>query len=112
MGLSVYRSCSWKEKREVLGTFWQTEVNPLPRINEAAIEYGPYAVLCIAVIAVEFVPVLVYAIARSDWWGWLVGAAEAFTLLSLRWSIVRNRALKRNVASGSESFASSTAGSN
>lgn len=98
VGLDVYRSCSWQEKREVLGAFWHTGVHPSERINEAALEYGPYAVLCIVVIVLELVPVILYSIVRGDAWGWLAGLLELGVIASLRWALVRSRTLKSRFA--------------
>jgi hypothetical protein len=97
MGLSIYRSCSWQEKRQVLDVFWRPKIHASSKINMAALEYGPYAILCILVIALELVPVIVYAVDRGNAWGWLAVIAEALTLLSLWWAYTRNRNIKAEV---------------
>ena len=94
MQLDVYRSCSRQEKREVLNTFWRSSSHESSRINEAALQYGPYAAACLFVIILEVVPLLAVSIRRGYAWSWLAVALEAVTVLSLWWSVVRLRALK------------------
>jgi len=90
----VYRSCSWREKREVLDAFWRTRDNSSDRINQAALEYGPYAVASLVVIVLELVPVMIYTVERGNAFGWLSVVAELAVLASLWWSVVRWRSLK------------------
>ena len=90
----MYRSCSWREKREVLDAFWRNKDQPSDRINQAALEYGPYAVAALVVIVLELVPVMIFTVERGNAFAWLCVAAEAGVLASLWWSVVRWRSLK------------------
>ena len=94
MRLDVYRSCSRGEKRDVLNAYWRSSTQPTPRIKEAALQYGPYAIVCLAIVVLEVVPLLIVSIARGFAWSWIVGGFEALNLLSLWWAVVRLRALK------------------
>ena len=94
MQLDVYRSCSRQEKREVLNAFWRSSSHPSSRINQAALQYGPFAAWCLFVVVLEVVPLLAVSINRGYVWSWLFGAFEAVALLSLWWSVVRLRALQ------------------
>ncbi len=96
--LNVYRSCSWQEKREVLGAFWHTNMHPSERISQAALEYGPYAVLSIAVIAFELAVIIIFTIIRGSAWGWPAGLLEALVVVSLWWAVMRSRTLKSQFA--------------
>lgn len=98
MGLVVYRSCTWREKREVLETFWRTKSSLSEKINQAALEYGPYATVCILVIAIELVPVIIYAVERSSPWAWLAVPGELLTALSLWRAHDRYRSLRAQFA--------------
>jgi len=92
--LDFYRSCSWREKREVLDAFWRAKTHPSNRINDAALEYGPYAALLIALIVLELVPIIIFTIARANAWGWVAGVVEAGVVASLGRAVVRIRKLK------------------
>lgn len=92
--MDVYRSCSWREKREVLDSFWRTKTHPSNRINEAALEYGPYAAVFIALIVLELVPIIIFTIARANAWGWVAGVVEVGVVASFWWAVVRIRTLK------------------
>ncbi len=94
MRLDVYRSCSWREKRQVLDAFWRRDVASPPRIEEAAFQYGYYAIVSLAVIALELAAVIAVGFAHHNAWSWLVVAAEAFTGWSAWWSVVRYREVK------------------
>lgn len=97
MSLDVYRSCSRSEKRDVLEAFWRRDVDAPDRILRAAREYGPWAVLCCLVLALEPIPVLALSFGRVDA---LVAAAvvvEAVVLASLWWATVRTTALRRQL---------------
>ena len=92
--LNVYRGCSRQEKREVLGTFWCTASPSSSRILEAAEQYGAYAIIYVAAIAVEVLVVMIAGFSHVAVVGWLALGGEAFILWSLWWSIVRYRALR------------------
>jgi hypothetical protein len=97
MKLDVYRSCSRAEKRDVLDAFWRTGVNPSVRIRDAAFQYGPYAVLCLVAVALELAFVVYVSIERAMVVGWIAVLLEAVVALSLWWSIVRYRTLRRQL---------------
>ncbi|MDE3008565.1 MAG: hypothetical protein KGJ10_06120 [Acidobacteriota bacterium] len=94
MKLDVYRRCSRREKMEVLNAFWRTSSEPSARVLEAARQYGEYAVLYVAAIAVELLVLAVAGFAHAAFIGWLALAAEALILWSLWWSVVRLRAVR------------------
>lgn len=96
MALDVYRSCSWSEKREVLYTFWRIQKNPTERILRAALQYGPFAIASISVIAFELLLVLLASVIGHYRWGWIDVLVELMVLASLRWSIIRYRTLKQS----------------
>ena len=93
--LDVYRSCSWAEKRRVLEVFWRSGVVAPERIRRAALEYGPWAVLCCLVLALEPLPVLVLSIGRSSALLWAAVGVEVLMMLSLGWAMARLNALQR-----------------
>ena len=94
MNIDVYRSCTWKEKRDVLNVFWRTDVETTTRIREAAVQYGYYAVICLAVVMLELAVILVAAIDHNSFVAGLSAAAELFMLWSTWWSVKRYRVLK------------------
>jgi hypothetical protein len=94
MKLDVYRSCSRQEKRQVLEAFWRTSTRSTSRIRDAAIQYGPYAVLSLVAVAAELLVVILVTIDRAVVIGVLAILLEAFTLWSLWWAIVRSRAMR------------------
>lgn len=98
MKLDVYRSCTRSEKRLVLEAFWSRESAPQPRIYEAAVQYGPFAVICLVAVALEFAVVLAISLERGWVLAWFAGFAMALTLLSTWWAVVRIRALKDSPA--------------
>jgi hypothetical protein len=98
MRLDVYRSCTWREKRQVLEAFWSSRVASTGRIHEAAVQYAPYAVVSLAIVAIELVVVFIAALTRVEVMSWIALAAEAVVIPSLWWAIVRSRALKQPIA--------------
>ncbi|HEY7931785.1 MAG TPA: hypothetical protein VIC81_05940 [Acidimicrobiales bacterium] len=94
MKLDVYRSCSRREKMEVLNAFWRTNAEPSARILAAARQYSVVAVIYVAAIAVELVVVIVAGFAHASVIGWLAVVAEALVVWSLWWSVVRLRAVR------------------
>lgn len=94
MKLDVYQSCTRSEKRDVLNKFWHSNVESSIRIQQAAIQYGPYAVICIVAVALELGFVIVVSIHRAFVVGWIAVVLEALALWSLWWSVVRCRAIK------------------
>ena len=97
--LDVYRSCSWAEKRRVLDVFWRSGVVAPEPIRSAALQYGPWAVLCCLVLALEPLPVLVISIGRSSALTWAAAGVEAVMVLSLAWAMARLNALQRGTSS-------------
>lgn len=94
MKLDVYRRCTRREKMDVLNAFWRRHVEASPTILVAARQYGAYAVLCVAAIALELIVVIVAGFSHVVVVGWLALAVELFTLWSLGWSVVRYRTLR------------------
>lgn len=94
MKLDVYRRCTRREKMEVLNAFWRRRGDASPTILEAARQYGAYAVLCVAAIALELIVVIVAGFSHVLFVGWLALAVEVFTLWSLWWSVLRYRTLR------------------
>ncbi len=94
MKLDVYKSCSRAEKRDVLNVFWHTNVQSSSRIQRAAFEYGPYAVLCLVAVALELGLVIFVSISRALVVGWLAVLLEVVVVLSLWWAVVRHRVIK------------------
>jgi hypothetical protein len=97
MKLDVYRSCSRREKRQVLETFWHSHVESSSRIRDAAIQYGPYAVACLVAVAAELAVVIVASADRAFVVSWIAVVVEVVVVLSLWWAVVRSRALRREL---------------
>lgn len=100
VNLDVYRSCSWSEKRQVLEVFWRRDVAASDRITIAALQYGPWALLCCVVLAIEPIPVLAIAIGRSDVLAVTAVALEAVLLASVWWAAARCSSLRRRAPAG------------
>jgi hypothetical protein len=98
MKLDVYRSCTWREKRQVLEAFWSSRVASTGRIHEAAVQYAPYAVVSLAIVAIELVVVFIAALTRIAVVSWIALGAEAVVIASLSWAIRRSRALNQPLA--------------
>jgi hypothetical protein len=94
VNIDVYRGCTWKEKRDVLNVFWRTDVETTTRIHEAALQYGYYAVICLAAVMLELALMLVVGIYHSSILAGLSAAAELFMIWSTWWAVKRYRALK------------------
>ncbi len=84
MSLTTYHSCSWREKRAVLRTFWGVAPDSSDKINAAAREYGPYALSMVAVIAAELVVITAVLVAVGSAWLWASAAATVVSLACLR----------------------------
>jgi hypothetical protein len=97
--LDVYRSCSRDEKRRVLEVFWRRDVDASDRVTHAARQYGPWAVLCCAVLALEPLPVLALSIGRVEPLVVASAVVEAVCVLSLWLATVRAAALRRSTTS-------------
>ena len=94
MKLDVYQSCTRSEKRDVLNTIWRSNVQSSARIQQAAFQYGPYAAICLAAVALELGFVIVVSFHRAFVVGVIAALLEALTLWSLWWAIVRWRAIR------------------
>lgn len=94
MRLDVYRSCTWREKRDVLNAFWRTNADPTPRISEAALQYGFYAVICLAVIVLEMAIVIAVSVGHRSVFAVVAAVLELFILFWTRWAVRRYRDLK------------------
>jgi hypothetical protein len=84
--LSAYHSCTFREKRAVLGAFWSGRIDPSEKVNEAAREYGPYAVAMIAVISFELLVISVALFVAGSWWSWVGVGATILTLWCAWWT--------------------------
>jgi hypothetical protein len=94
IGLENYRSCTWREKREVLRVFWTRRPVDNQRIALAAIEYGRVAVVLICAITLELaVPLVFWHGALSVRIGFAL--AELFSVWSLIWSLRSLHASRR-----------------
>ena len=98
MNIDVYRSCSWREKRDVLNVFWRTNVEATSRIVEAAVQYGYYAVICLVVVMLEIALIFAATIEHHSFIAGFSVAAELFMLWSTWWAVKRYRALKSQFA--------------
>jgi len=94
MKLDSYQSCSPTEKRQVLGVFWRSEDAPSIKVAEGAVEYGPVAVICIIIIAVELLALAIVGVVWSMVWGWFFCIPLLLALLSLWKAIMRTRELQ------------------
>jgi hypothetical protein len=96
--IDVYRSCTWREKRDVLNVFWRTNVEATSRIVEAAVQYGYYAVICLIVVMLELALILVVALSQNSLVAGLSAFAELFMIWSTWRAIKRYRVLKTQFA--------------
>lgn len=87
MGLATYKSCSFNEKRAVLRTFWSCRAHETEKINQAAREYGPYALGLVVVITVELAVIAALLVARANGWAWVATTATVLALWSLWWTL-------------------------
>jgi hypothetical protein len=94
VNLDVYRSCSFKEKREVLSVFWRTTAEGTERISRAAVQYGYVAIICLIAILLESVLLTVLSIVHGSALAWIGAAGDAFMVWAIGRALVRYRALK------------------
>ena len=92
--LNVYRSCTWREKRDVLNAFWRINSSPTPRIREAALQYGHYAVIAMAVIILEVALVIAFSVGHRSLFAVVGAVLEVFMLWWTGWAVLRYRTLK------------------
>ena len=93
--LDVYRGCSSQEKREILDVFWRTDRVTSGRIHLAALQYGPYAAASLVVIVLELILVIDVSLHRSAVIVGLASFVAVVALVSLWWSLLRYRTLRR-----------------
>lgn len=98
MKLDVYRSCSRREKRQVLEAFWHRDAEASSRIHQAAGQYGPYAVISLVAVALELLVVVLVSIDRATAIAALAIFFEVLDLVSLWWALVRLRSFKGDAA--------------
>lgn len=93
VGLVTYRSCTFAEKRAVLRVFWSRRSAESDKVHRAAQEYGPYALVMVAVIFAELVVIAVALFALGSAWSWLALLAAGLAGLSTWWTRVCERAM-------------------
>lgn len=98
MNIDVYRSCTWREKRDVLNVFWRTNVEATSPIVEAAVQYGYYAVICLVVVMLEVAVIFAATINHHSFVAGFAAAAELFMIWSTWWAFKRYRVLKSQFA--------------
>jgi hypothetical protein len=91
MRLAVYNTCSFREKRAVLHTFWSGTTNESEKINEAAREYGPYALGLVAIITLELALIAVLLVIRANGWAWTGTGMSVLAGWSLWWTFICRR---------------------
>lgn len=96
--LATYNSCSFNEKRAVLRAFWSGRSDESEKINQAAREYGPYALALVAIISLELLIIAALLIAWSNGWAWAATASTVLALWSLWWTVVCRRRLNAGVS--------------
>jgi hypothetical protein len=92
VGLSTYRSCTFAEKRAVLRTFWSHHRDDSDKVIDAAREYGPYALVMVAVIALELAVISAVLFSAGNSWAWPAVTATALAAVSTWWTRVCQRA--------------------
>ena len=93
VGLATYRRCTFSEKRAVLRVFWSCRESDSDTVNEAAREYGPYALVMVVVIAIELAVIAAVLFNRGNVWAWPAVAATAFAVVCVWWTRVCQRAI-------------------
>jgi len=53
VNIDVYRSCTWREKRDVLNVFWRTNVDATRASSWRPRNTGYYAVISLVVVMAE-----------------------------------------------------------
>ncbi|MGB8196640.1 MAG: hypothetical protein WCF25_06510 [Acidimicrobiales bacterium] len=94
MNIDVYRSCSWREKRDVLNVFWRRDVEASSRLVEAAVQYGYYCLICLYVVILEVALIFVVGLQHNAFVAGLAAASELFMIWSTWWAVKRYRAVK------------------
>jgi hypothetical protein len=94
VNIDVYRSCSWREKRDVLNVFWRTNVEASSRLVEAAVQYGYYCIICLIVVVLEVALIFVVGLNHNAFIAGFAAASELFMIWSTWWAVKRYRMLK------------------
>jgi len=98
VNIDLYRSCTFKEKRDVLNVFWRKNVEASSRIGTAAVQYGYYAIICLAVVMLELALILAAALDHASFVAGISALAELFMIWSTWWAIKRYHVLKSQFA--------------
>ena len=98
MELDTYRSCSFAEKREVLGVFWRSQPASSPKITEGAVQYGPVAAIFVLVICIELGLLTGLLFVKSSAWAWALLVLTLLGLASLWLAVKRVRSLEASSA--------------
>lgn len=99
MNLDVYKSCTHAEKRQVLEAFWHADAAAPVRINYAALQYGPFAIALLIIVAAELAPVIYFSLSRGYAVAWIPVLIEAAVVASAGWAVARLRTLRHQFAS-------------
>lgn len=102
VSLDVYRSCSFREKRDVLDAFWRRGGSFTPKIMVAALQYGPYAFWSLVVVALELALICYICAVHSSFILWPAILFELLTLVSTWWAVRRAGSLRSVVRSGED----------
>jgi hypothetical protein len=94
VNVDVYRSCSWREKRDVLNVFWRSDVEASSRLVQAAVQYGFYCIVCFVVVILELALILVVGLRHNAFVAGLAAASELFMFWSTWWAVKRYRVLR------------------
>ncbi len=98
VNIDLYRSCTFKEKRDVLNVFWRKNVEASSRIGTAAVQYGYYAIICLVVVMLELALILAAALDHASFVAGTSALAELFMIWSTWWAIKRYQVLKSQFA--------------
>lgn len=91
--LVTYRRCTFSEKRAVLGVFWARRESDNDTVNEAAREYGPYALAMVVVIAVELAVIAAVLLNKDNVWAWPAVAVTGLAVVCVWWTRVCQRTI-------------------
>jgi hypothetical protein len=93
MSLAVYNTCSRQEKRAVMRAFWSGRFDDSHKINQAAKEYGPYALGLVTIVTLEIVFIATLLVIRANGWAWTSTAGSVLALWSLWWTVLCRRTI-------------------
>ncbi len=93
VGLATYRRCTFSEKRAVLRVFWSRGASDSDTVNEAAREYGPYALAMVVVITFELAVIAAVLFNKGTVWAWPAIAATGLAVVCVWWTRVCQRAI-------------------